>query len=146
LLGCQRLSCQRLRDHRVDLGGVEGALGMIDQGLRERENYRLVLLDDRERFLIAVLDEGRATRVGAADDPGEGIGGKEIAERGPSPYVARPPVDVGAWHSQPGHFERRFSSKMPPPPRFPVLRPSKPAIIFAHTVRAVPRHCCKSRY
>src|SRR5580704_13909527 len=33
LLGCQRLSCQRLRDHRVDLGGVEGALGMINQCL-----------------------------------------------------------------------------------------------------------------
>jgi hypothetical protein len=31
LLGCQRLSCQRLRDYRVDLGGVEDALGMIDQ-------------------------------------------------------------------------------------------------------------------
>jgi len=47
LLGCQRLTCQRLRDHRVDLGGVESALGMIDQGLREREHHRLVLLDDR---------------------------------------------------------------------------------------------------
>ena len=30
LLGCQRLACQRLRDHRVDLGGVKGALRMID--------------------------------------------------------------------------------------------------------------------
>ena len=52
---------------------------MIDQRLREGEDHRLALLDDRERFLIAVLDEGRTARVGAADGPGKGIGGKDIA-------------------------------------------------------------------
>jgi hypothetical protein len=42
LLGCQRLACQRLRDHYVDLGGVKGALRMIEQRLREGEHDRLV--------------------------------------------------------------------------------------------------------
>jgi hypothetical protein len=78
IAAAQRFSSQRLRDHRVDLGGVEGALVMIDLGVREREHYRLVLLDDRERFLTAVLDEGGTARVGAADDPGEGISSVEV--------------------------------------------------------------------
>ena len=69
LLGCQRLARQRLRDHYVDLGGVEGALVMIDQRLCECEHNRLVLLDDRQSILIAVLDACRTARVGAADDP-----------------------------------------------------------------------------
>jgi hypothetical protein len=45
---------------------------MIDLGLREREHYRLVL-DDRERFLTEVLDEGGTARVGAADDPARAL-------------------------------------------------------------------------
>jgi hypothetical protein len=48
---------------------------MIDQCLCECEHHRLILLGDRERFLIAVLDESGTARVGAADDPDKGIGG-----------------------------------------------------------------------
>jgi hypothetical protein len=73
------LACKRLRDHCVDLGGVKGALRMIDQRLREGEHDRLVILDQCQSFLIAVLDEGRAARIGAADSPGKGIGGVEVA-------------------------------------------------------------------
>jgi hypothetical protein len=45
------------------------------------EHHQLVLLGDRERFLIAVRDEGRAARAGAADDPGEGISSKTDDQR-----------------------------------------------------------------
>jgi hypothetical protein len=64
ILGGERLAYKRPRDHCVDLGGVKSALVMTDQGLREREHDPLVPLDDRERFLIVVLDEGRGARVG----------------------------------------------------------------------------------
>jgi len=36
---------ERLHDHRVDVGGVEGVLGMIDQRLRQSEHDWFVLLD-----------------------------------------------------------------------------------------------------
>jgi hypothetical protein len=46
---------------------------VINQRLREREHHRLVLLDDRERFLIAVLDEGGTARVGAQIIPARAL-------------------------------------------------------------------------
>jgi hypothetical protein len=50
---------KRLRDHRVDLGGVKGALRMIDQRVREGEHDMLVLLDEchSPRNPIAVSSE-----------------------------------------------------------------------------------------
>jgi len=39
---------------------------MIDQRLRDGAHHRLVLLDERQRFLVAVLDESRDARGGAA--------------------------------------------------------------------------------
>jgi hypothetical protein len=87
LLGSFRFAFERLRDHRVDLFAVEGPLRMIDQRLREGEHDWLVLLDDRQSLLIAVLDECRAARVVAADYPGEGIGGEEVAFNEPGRAV-----------------------------------------------------------
>src|ERR1700738_56753 len=79
LLVCQRLACQRLGDHGVDLGGVQSPRGMIDQRLREGEHDGFVLLDDRRGFLITMLDEGQAARVGAADNSGDCIRAVDIA-------------------------------------------------------------------
>jgi hypothetical protein len=45
---------------------------MIDQYLCEGQHDRLVLLDESQSFLKTVLNEGRAARVRAADDPGDG--------------------------------------------------------------------------
>src|ERR1700726_375661 len=73
LLGGERLACKRLRDHCVDLGGVKSALRMIDQRLREGEHDRLVLLDECQSFLITVLNEAQAARIGAADNSSDCI-------------------------------------------------------------------------
>ena len=91
LARCERLACKRLRDHCVDLGGVKGAIRMIDHRLREGEQDRLVLLDECQSLLIGVLDEGRAARVAAADNPGDGIRAVNIALYEPgglSPRIA----------------------------------------------------------
>jgi hypothetical protein len=63
------LSRQRLHNDLIDLGAVEGPLRMIDRRSCEGEYDRLVLLDDRQRCLIAMFDEGRDACGGLQTTP-----------------------------------------------------------------------------
>jgi hypothetical protein len=79
LLGSSRFARERLGDHRIDLIAVEGSLRVLDQRLGEGEHDGLIFLDDRECRLVAMLDEGRAARIGAADYPRDGIRTIDVA-------------------------------------------------------------------
>jgi hypothetical protein len=43
--------------------------------MREHEEHRLILLDDRQRFFLAVFDEGRPACLATANDPSKGVSG-----------------------------------------------------------------------
>jgi hypothetical protein len=56
------------RTHSVDLGPIEGASRMIEHRLVGYGDHdRAVLLNERQTFLIAVLNESRDARISAAN-------------------------------------------------------------------------------
>jgi len=64
---------------------------MIDQRLRDGAHHRLVLLDERQRFLVAVLDESRDARGSAANEASDPVRIRYIVRKiGNDGRAARP--------------------------------------------------------
>jgi hypothetical protein len=81
MLQAQHLITRGASDHRVDLDGDHRLLGVSGQCMREHEEHRLILLDDRQRFFLAAFDEGRPACLATANDPSKGVSGYQVAAR-----------------------------------------------------------------
>jgi hypothetical protein len=72
-LNFTRLAVDYLRNDPINLAAVKGARRKLEQRPRESEHNRLILrmLNDRQGFVIGVLDEGRDAGAGPADHSGD---------------------------------------------------------------------------